>query len=278
MQPGQPSITARRAAAHRAVHQLVESGAVFSDPYAVRILSEPAEALVADAAADPDRRAMRLFIAARHRFADEAIAAAIARGTRQIVILGAGLDTTAYRNQRRDVRVFEVDHPQTQAWKRERLDAAGIAAPSSLTFVAVDFERDRLSERLDVSGFDPSRPSIFVWLGVVPYLTRDAVMTTLHTVASFAASEILFDYSEPPESASPEAQAAYARRAAAVAALGEPWITFFDPAELHRELRALGFAEIEDLDTVAVARRFFTHMQELSGRGRGHLLRARRSP
>src|SRR5690349_10301138 len=107
MQPGQPSLTARRAAAHRAVHQLVEHGAVFADPYAVRILNEPPHALVADAAADPDRRGMRLFIAARHRFADEAIAAAIARGTRQIVILGAGLDTTAYRNPHADVRVFE---------------------------------------------------------------------------------------------------------------------------------------------------------------------------
>ena len=278
MQPGQPSLTARRAASHRAVHQLVESGAVFADPFAVRILSEPAEALVADAALHPERRVMRLFIAARHRFADEAIAAAVARGTRQIVILGAGLDTTAYRNPHAGVRVFEIDHPLTQAWKRERLEEAGIAVPASLTFVAVDFERDGLAQRLTQAGFDPARASIFIWLGVVPYLTREAVFASLGAIAACTESEVLFDYGEPPESAPPDIRAAYERRAAVVAALGEPWITFFDPPQLHDELRALGFTEIEDLDAVAVARRFFNRLQEPTGRGRGHLIRARVTP
>src|SRR5258708_39715471 len=118
MQPdARPSLTARRAAAHRAVHQLVENGAVFADPLAVSLLGEPHEALVADCAANPERRAMRLFIAARHRFADEVIATAIVRGTRQVVVLGAGLDTTVYRNPHADLRAFEVDHPATQSWK-----------------------------------------------------------------------------------------------------------------------------------------------------------------
>jgi methyltransferase (TIGR00027 family) len=276
MQPGQPSTTARRAAAHRAVHQLIEHGEVFADPFAVRILNEPPEALIAEAAADGDRKSMRLFIAARHRFADDAIAAAVARGTRQIVILGAGLDTTAYRNTRTDVRVFEVDHPETQAWKRDRLQVAGIALPPALTFVAVDFERDKLGDRLAASGFDGKHPAIFVWLGVVPYLTREAVHATLGMIASGIGSEVLFDYAEPPEFAPADVRESYERRAASVAALGEPWITHFDPPELHAELRALGFTEIEDLGATAIARRFLG-AEEPSGRGRGHLIRARRA-
>jgi methyltransferase (TIGR00027 family) len=277
MQTGQPSLTARRAAAHRAVHQLIEQGAIFKDSFAVRILSEPAEALVAEAAADPDRRPMRLFIAVRHRFADEAAAAAAARGTRQLVVLGAGLDTSAYRNPHIDLRVFEVDHPATQAWKRERLRAAGITPPPSLSFVAVDFERDSLADRLASAGFDATRPSIFIWLGVVPYLTRDAVFASLAFIACCAASEVVFDYGEPPENAPPDIRAAFARRAAVVAALGEPWLTFFDPPVLHAQLRGLGFGEIEDLDARAIAQCYFGNLEQRSGRGRGHLLRARKS-
>ena len=277
MQPGQPSLTARRAAAHRAVHQLIEHGAVFADPFAVRVLNEAPEALVADAAAHPDRRPMRLFIAARHRFADEATAAAVARGTRQMVVLGAGLDTSAYRNPHADLRTFEVDHPQTQRWKRERLREAGITAPPSLTFVAFDFERDNLAGRLAASGFDAARPSIFIWLGVVPYLTRDAVFASLNYIAGCTASEVVFDYGEPPESSPPEQRADHARRAAVVAALGEPWLTFFEPPQLHGELRALGFTQVEDLDAAAIAARYFNAAQhQRAARGRGHLLRAAR--
>src|SRR5689334_12859368 len=127
MQPGQASLTARRAATHRAVHQLIEGGAVFADPFAVAILNEAPDAIVADALTNPERRAMRLFIAARHRFADDIVTAAAQRGARQLVILGAGLDTSAYRNRRDELRVFEVDHPATQAWKRDRLREAKIA-------------------------------------------------------------------------------------------------------------------------------------------------------
>jgi methyltransferase (TIGR00027 family) len=116
---------------------------------------------------------MRLFIAARTHFAEEAFARAVEGGVHQLVILGAGLDTYAYRGLlRHRVHIFEVDHPATQAWKRQRLASAAIAAPSSLTFAPIDFERESLSGGLAASPFDPAQQTFFFWLGVVPYLNH----------------------------------------------------------------------------------------------------------
>jgi methyltransferase (TIGR00027 family) len=171
MQPGQPSLTARGAAGHRAAHQLLEDGRIFRDPLAVRILGGDPDEIAREAEAAPSRRPMRLFIAVRTRFAEDALAAAAERGARQLVVLGAGLDTFAHRNPHEGagLRVFEVDHPATQAWKRARLAEAGLAAPPSLTFAPVDFERQTLADGLAAAGFDPAAPSFFTWLGVVPY-------------------------------------------------------------------------------------------------------------
>src|SRR3954447_13869493 len=138
METGQPSRTAYSAARYRAAHQLLERGAIFKDPFAVRILGAPEEELLADA----PRRAMRLFIAARHRFADDALAAAVRRGVQRVVVLGAGLDTIAYRNEFDGVHVIEVDHPATQEWKRQRLATAGIEMPPTVTYAGVDFEKE----------------------------------------------------------------------------------------------------------------------------------------
>src|SRR5689334_22848638 len=137
METGQPSRTAYGAARHRAAHQILEGGRIFTDPLAVRILGASEEELRADA----PRRAMRVFVAARSRFAEDALAAAVGRGVEQVVVLGAGLDTFAYRNPHQAVRVVEVDHPDTQAWKRRRLAEAGIEVPGSVAYVGVDFER-----------------------------------------------------------------------------------------------------------------------------------------
>jgi methyltransferase (TIGR00027 family) len=121
MEIGKPSRTAWGAARHRAAHQLLEGGRVFSDPLAIRILGEDPEEVVREAA-EPSRRAMRSFIAARTRFAEDALARAVQGGVEQLVILGAGLDTFAYRSPFRErLRVFEVDYPATQEWKRQRL-------------------------------------------------------------------------------------------------------------------------------------------------------------
>ena len=194
MHHGQPSQTARSAAAHRAIHQILEGGAIFKDPFASRILDERTAVSLNEMAADESLGPMRLLIAARSRFSEDALAACVARGVRQIVILGAGLDTFSLRNPFADagVRVFEVDYPATQAWKRERLKEAGLALPASLTFVPIDFEQHSLAEGLAGAGFRSDRPAFFQWLGVVVYLSREAILVTLDVIASIPASAVVF--------------------------------------------------------------------------------------
>src|SRR5580700_9654396 len=167
----------------RAAHPLYDDPVIFDDPLALRILSDEAAAQVRSGAEaqneNPWARGLRAFVAARSRFAEEHLAAAVAQGVRQFVVLGAGLDTFAYRNPYPDLRVFEVDFPDTQAWKREQLQAASIAIPPSLIFVPIDFEQQTLADGLEQSGFNASAAAFFSWLGVTPYLTREACMNTL---------------------------------------------------------------------------------------------------
>ena len=120
---------------------------------------------------------------------------AVAKGVRQYVVLGAGLDTFAYRNPFAYLRVFEVDHPATQAWKRDQLQAGGIAIPDGFAFVAVDFEKQTLNAELAAAGFTTSQPAFFSWLGVTPYLTREAFEGTLRFIAAMpAGSGVAFDF------------------------------------------------------------------------------------
>jgi methyltransferase (TIGR00027 family) len=281
-----PSRTALAAAAHRAAHQVLERGAIFADPLALRILGEHADAAVSDAKNDPSKRGMRLFIALRSRIAETALGEAVERrGVGQLVVLGAGLDTFGCRNPfGARLEVFEVDHPDTQAWKRRRLAEAGIEAPETLVFAPVDFERDNLLARLEACGFAPGRRSFFTWLGVVPYLTEDAVFATLRTIGGLpGGAEVVFDYSDPPQTLPAKLRASHEARAARVAALGEPFRTWFDPPDLHRRLRALGFAEIEDLGPPALMARLagralpsiFRRLFRFASKRGGHVLAAR---
>lgn len=276
MQIGQPSRTALAAATHRAAHQLLEGGRIFADPLAVRILSEGPRAIVQDATAHPERRAMRLFIAVRTRFAEDALAAAVERDVRQLVVLGAGLDTFAYRSPFRErLRVFEVDHPATQAWKRQRLAEAGIALPGWLTFAPINFETQSLPDVLAKAGFDSNDETFFIWLGVVPYLTEDAIFTTLQFVAGLhGGMHVVFDYSDPPDKLSPEARAYHDKRATQVEALQEPWVSYFEPEELHATLRVLGFSEIEDLGPREIRERYFPRAAGPAWDRGGHVILA----
>jgi methyltransferase (TIGR00027 family) len=164
-----------------------------------------------------------------------------------VVVLGAGLDTFAYRNPHPNIRVFEVDHPDTQEWKRHRLDTAGITTPTTLTFAPIDFESQTLAEGLAAAGFDRSRPAVFVWLGVVMYLTSDAILDTLRFVAAQAVpTHLVFDYLYPASAAAPEDATQRRARADRVASIGEPWLTFFTAEEIDRELREIGFDEVDD--------------------------------
>jgi methyltransferase (TIGR00027 family) len=264
MERGRPSATAFSAARHRATHQIAEHGRIFADPLAIPILGEPPS--LDDA---PQRRAMRLFIAARTAFAERELAEAYRGGTRDVVVLGAGLDTFAYRHPYADLRVTEVDHPDTQEWKRERLAAAGIAVPGSLRYLPIDFERQTLADRLAA----PPR-TFFLWLGVVPYLTRAAFDQTLAFVAAVPGSHVVFDYAMPAELMPPRRRAAAQARAARVAGLGEPWRTFFTPAEIEGLLRGAGFGSIEDLGPAQLAARYFGRPDLPADTAGGHVVHA----
>lgn len=276
MQAERASRTALSAAGHRAAHQLVENGAIFSDPLALLILGKDGERLARESAERPNSRRMRLLIAARTRFAEEALTHAIGRGVRQLVVLGAGLDTYGYRGSSdQGLRIFEVDHPATQASKGRRLREAGIAIPANLTFVGTDFERNELPERLAAAGFDPDAPAFFTWLGVVPYLACEVVRSTLAYIATLPGrAHVVFDYGDPPQALTPEEHAVYEQYAQRVAELGEPWVSFFEPAELHARLNALGFREIEDLLATELLGRYLPVARAGSARRGAHVLRA----
>ena len=262
------------AAAYRAAHQVLEHGRIFADPLALRIIGADADTLARAAEDPPSGRGMRIFIAARTRFAEDALAAAAEKGARQLVVLGAGLDTFAYRSTLRDrLRIFEVDHPDTQAWKRQRLEDVAIPVPKSLTFAPIDFERQTLPEGLATAGFDPAQQTFFFWLGVVPYLTEETVLSTLGFIASLPnGAHVVFDYSDPPASLPAEARIKHEMRATYVAQLGETWLTFFEAEELRARLMALGFSEVEDLGPPQIAARYSPEWTKpVPGKG-GHIL------
>lgn len=241
-----PSRTALITAYARAHHQVVDRPQIFTDPLAVPLLgvsaAELADQQLGDVVSDRPRR---LFFAARSRFAEDAVAEAAAAGVRQVVILGAGLDTFAYRNPFPTVRVFEVDHPATQAWKRERLAAAGIELPETLTFVPVDFETQTLAAGLASAGFQRSEAAVFVWLGVVFYLTPNAAHATLEYIAGQGAPvEVVFDYLQPADS--DDGRAHQQARADRLADIGEPVFSYFTSDDIATQLRDLGFTDIDD--------------------------------
>ena len=259
MREGEASRTALGAAGHRAAHQILEDGRIFADPLALAILGDDAPDALATARERPERRPLRLFVAMRSRFAEDAARRAINLGARQIVTLGGGLDTFAYRLEPIDgLRVFEIDHLSTQLDKRRRLARAQVAEPPWVVYIGHDFERGSLTAALLAGGFDSARRAFVIWLGVTPYLTEDAVFATLGELARLSGgAEVVFDYANPPDSIADAAARHYFREMAAhVAAAGEPFRCFLDTGALHLRSRQLGFVEIEDLDRAALADRY----------------------
>lgn len=279
LRPDNPSRTAIAVAIHRAAHQVLDQPAILADPMAFRIL--PAKAQVA-LQANPRHYERRLFanslrahLAVRSRLAEDTLAEAIATGVRQYVVLGAGLDTFALRTTNADLRIFEVDFPSTQGWKRRRLQEAGIAEPPGLTFVPIDFEREELGSTLTTAGFDSDAPAFFSWLGVVPYLEKEAIWRTLRWVAGVAGrgGGIVFDYAAPPAPWHLPARALLALFKARVAAAGEPLKTLFQPDYLGHQLSAIGFTRVRDQDRSALNRSYFAGRADgLRVRGLGHLV------
>jgi len=269
MKENRPSATAQRVAMRRAAHQLIDDPKVFDDPVALRIIGkESASALQADPRqfeTTPLSPYLRAFVAARSRYAEEELALGVRRGVRQYVILGAGLDTFAYRNPHPEglLHVFEVDHPTTQAWKRARLKEIGIILPGDLTFAPVDFETQTLAEGLRGAGYDPGKCTFFSWLGVTEYLTIEAVMATLRSIASApVGSGVVFDYMISPSLLTPAQRSRFDALAQRVALAGEPWQAFFDPGLLTRDLRAMGFGYVEDKGPEEINARYFKNRKD----------------
>jgi methyltransferase (TIGR00027 family) len=259
MQESRPSRTALRVALRRAAHQLYDSPVVFPDPIAVPILGAeylPEIQKTATKLHKPFSVSLRAFLVARSRYAEDTLAEAVAAGTTQYVLLGAGLDTFAYRNLHPKLRVFEVDHPATQQWKRELLNKNSIAIPESLTFAPVDFEVQSLPEQLFAAGFDLNALTLFAWLGVVPYLTLPAFRATVAFVAqSVPGSGLVLDYGLPRHALPFFEQLAHDSLAARVQLAGEPFQLFFTPDEIAAELTA--FSQIENLGKTEINARFF---------------------
>lgn len=243
------------------MHQVREQPVVFADPLALRIISSDAASKVRLQARLPDPRSgryLRAFLVARSRLAEDELAAAVERGVRQYVVLGAGLDTFAYRNPHAGVRVFEVDHPATQEWKRYRLAEAGIVIPSSVTFVPVDFARQTIADGLAGTSFVPHESAFFSWLGVTMYLARADTLATLSFIASMSGEHtVVFDFAVPRGSLGFLHRVAFDALARRVAASGEPFQGFFDPAELERELRAMGYRSVACFDAARLNARYF---------------------
>jgi methyltransferase (TIGR00027 family) len=261
MHAATPSRTALSVAIRRACHQAFDPPPrVLLDPIAVPILGHTYRAALErsrETLNEPFPRGMRAFLLARSRYAEETLARAVGAGCRQYCLLGAGLDTFAHRNPYADVSVFEVDHPATQQWKRELLAESELPTPRNLHYAPVDFERQSLAAQLAEAGLDAAAPTVFAWLGVVPYLSPEAFRGTVEYLSGFpAGSALIFDYGVPSEMLPSDERAGRELLMARVAAIGEPFRMFLSPAQAAAELAA--FQAIEDLGSAELNARYFS--------------------
>jgi methyltransferase (TIGR00027 family) len=262
VEPGQASRTAERVAERRAAHQLLDVPVVFHDPLAFCMLQPEVAARIRSAPHELDRspigKPLRAFLAARSQFAEDTLKGAIARGVGQYVIVGAGFDTFSGRNPYPGIRVFEIDHPATQAEKKRRLAASGIQLAGNVSLIPADLSVRSLGEALAASDFDPGKPAVFAWLGVIPYLELPAIESTFQYVATLpSGTAIVYDYGIPRQSLNFIGRLVFDRVASRVATIGEPWKTFFTPEDLRRRLQGIGFSAVEDLGANEINARYF---------------------
>lgn len=279
MKDNRPSTTALIVGMCRAAHQISDEPKVFCDPLALRIMG------IENMQTDPEwlERAklsdgLRAILVARCRYVEDELHAAIKQGVRQYVILGAGIDTFAYRHSYPEdmLHVFEVDHPATQLRKQKFLEKAGISIPRTLTFAPIDFENQTLEQGLKLAGFDSDKISFFSWLGVTLYLSESAINETLKFVASLpTGSRIIFDYTLLPCLMNPDQKKAIDILSERVASADEPFQTFFDPALLKKNLMTMGFRKLEDLSPEEINARYFHGRSDgLKINGPAHIMNA----
>ncbi|CAI7974687.1 MULTISPECIES: class I SAM-dependent methyltransferase [unclassified Parafrankia] len=258
-----PESTATRVALWRAMHVQVDPRPhVFEDEIGLRLVA-PGD----DWRARPDMdqhatRRTRASMVARARLVEDLVAEQAGRGVSQYVILGAGLDTFAQRRPEiaSGLRMFEVDQPGPQAWKRRRLAEIGFGVPEWLRFVPVDFEvGPSWWERLTAAGFDPTRPAVVVCAGVTMYLTRDATTAMLRQVAALASgSTLVTTFLVPPTLVEPAERALREMTEKAARAARTPFISFFTPPEMLALAREAGFGEARHVSAGDLTRLYFT--------------------
>ena len=297
MQADRASQTALAAAFYRAQHHLNDEPKLIDDPFAHRLLTAGEMAALTErrvreglAMGIPPGDARTVLartlravtpaaiVLSRARYTEDRLAMAVERGVGQYVLLGAGLDTFAFRRAdlRDRVQVFELDHPRSQAAKRARLAAAGLSDPPNLHFGTVDFERESVADALGRLPFRPDRPVVFAWLGVTMYLTAAAVDATWRAMRGVAArgSELVFDFLHA-DALSDTAPPGVRRVLERVRAVGEPVLSGLDPATLGAALGATGWMLIEQLGPAEIDRRYFaTRTDGYRARPMGHLAAA----
>lgn len=246
-------MSARTAAAARAAHLIVDQPPViFADTIALRLLGDEAGDLVGYHRAHGSHVVLagaRGQVVCRSRYTEDSLAAAIAAGTRQYVILGAGLDSFAYRSSLSGrVRIFEVDQPETQAAKRASMASAGIPEPGNVVFVPVDFEAAQLAGELVAAGLDRSEPAFVSWLGVTMYLTQEALRRTLTELGSLApGSEVIADYMLPAALRDEDANTYVELVGPSLAERGEPWLSFLSPQQMSLLLISHGLTPLRQV-------------------------------
>jgi methyltransferase (TIGR00027 family) len=295
------SRTALAAALMRAVHTRIDRPRLIDDPWGDRLVSGAEKTALVQRVMDGAEPAARRRLAAldsgqavldaalrahptyggvivRSRHAEEALAAAVGRGARQYVLVGAGFDSFIVRQPpfARAIEIFEIDQPASQAMKRRRLEECGVEVPANVRFVPADLSRESLSSVLRRCRFARDVPAFFSWLGVTIYLPRDANLAVLRGMATSSApgSEIVFNYID--QRALDGRSARLERMRAARAAQGEPWLSGFDPGTLAAELSELGLVLVDDLGREELLQRYCAGRTDgLSPGLAGHLARAR---
>jgi methyltransferase (TIGR00027 family) len=272
----EPSSTALATSLMRALHTRLDPHPLIDDPWGERLVPEAMRARFDDA------RLLRSpafpNVITRSRYAEDALRAAVSRGIRQYVLIGAGFDSFCLRRPdfAADLEIFEIDHPATQDFKVARIKECGISLPPTVHFIAADLSKLSVAEGLADSSFDGARLTFFSWLGVTMYLTRDANLATMRIVArcSPRGSELAFTYMEAARLQSPSP--AFEQMQKQVSALGEPFLSGFDPATMAADAADCGLELIEDLSGIeALARYGRSNDPALSRPSSSHIALAR---
>jgi methyltransferase (TIGR00027 family) len=265
------SVTAEAVAIQQALHQTLDMAPkIFDDPISPLLIdpaSDSYKAIIAylDSASRSVKSPFRAVFIMRSRYTEDCLAESLARGVRQYVLLGVGLDTFAYRQPAwaSALQIYEVDHPASQEWKREQLESARIKTPSNLTFAPIDFETTSLREGLVAAGFDVRVTSVLSLLGVTQYLTAEAIESIFKFARSLPqGSEIVFEVIVPDDLMPAGEAAVFSAAAAMSAERGEPWLTRLRPAELQSRLTELGFSQVAHLSPQAANERYFDHRRD----------------